>query len=288
MRAGNRVLTTQAPPEEFERIFTEYLERGCDIVYIGCSLKQSGSVNTGSVVAKRLLERYPGAEIFCIDSLIARLSALGDSIVAFQTGTVVKVHVHTMTPGAVLNDCQRFGEFLPLKIENMTLQHHETVIRNDFSPQPQEGKKPFAVVTVASGAGVIEALRAMGADQVIDGGQTDNPSAEEFLAAFRAARAETIFVLPNNASVILAAKQAAGLYEGGGVRVIETRTLGEGYAALSMLSYDSGDADEIEQELRELYPGANIFPVDYDAGASKVNQENRIKLMLAMAKEAAV
>ena len=192
---------------------------------------------------------------FSVEDLIAHLRTLGDSIVAFQTGSVVKVHVHTMTPGAVLNDCQKYGEFLTLKIENMTLQHHETVIRNDFSPEPREEKKPFAVVTVASGAGIIEALRALGADQVIDGGQTDNPSAEEFLAAFRAARAETIFVLPNNANVVLAAKQAAGLYEDGEVRVIETKTLGEGYAALSMLSYDSGDADEIERELREAARG---------------------------------
>ena len=81
MRAGNRVLTTQVPPEEFERIFTEYLERGCDIVYIGCSLKQSGSVNTGAVVAKKLLARYPGAEIFCIDSLNA---SMGEGLLAVR------------------------------------------------------------------------------------------------------------------------------------------------------------------------------------------------------------
>lgn len=71
MRAGNRVLTTQVPPTEFERIFTEYLEAGCDIVYIGCSLKQSSSVHTGMKVAENLLPKYPGASIFCIDSLNA-------------------------------------------------------------------------------------------------------------------------------------------------------------------------------------------------------------------------
>ncbi len=189
---------------------------------------------------------------FSVRELIAYLETLGDSIVAFQTGTVVKVHVHTMMPGQVLNHCQSYGEFLTLKIENMTLQHHETVVQNDFSPKPrEEKKKPFATVTVASGAGIVEALKGLGADYVIDGGQTDNPSAEEFLAAFRAVQAETIFVLPNNSNVILAAKQAAGLYPQSQARVIETKTLGEGYAALSMLSYDSGDADEIERALRE-------------------------------------
>lgn len=81
MRAGNRVLTTQVPPEEFERIFTQYLEQGFDLVYIGCSLKQSGSVNTGAVVAKKLLERYPGASIYCIDSLNA---SMGEGLLAVR------------------------------------------------------------------------------------------------------------------------------------------------------------------------------------------------------------
>lgn len=81
MRAGNRVLTTQVPPEEFERIFPQYLEQGFDLVYIGCSLKQSGSVNTGAVVAKKLLERYPGASIYCIDSLNA---SMGEGLLAVR------------------------------------------------------------------------------------------------------------------------------------------------------------------------------------------------------------
>lgn len=81
MRAGNRMLTTQVPPEEFERIFTQYLEQGFDLVYIGCSLKQSGSVNTGAVVAKKLLERYPGAGIYCIDSLNA---SMGEGLLAVR------------------------------------------------------------------------------------------------------------------------------------------------------------------------------------------------------------
>ena len=81
MRAGNRVLTTQVPPEEFERIFIQYLEQGFDLVYIGCSLKQSGSVNTGAVVAKKLLERYPGASIYCIDSLNA---SMGEGLLAVR------------------------------------------------------------------------------------------------------------------------------------------------------------------------------------------------------------
>lgn len=81
MRAGNRVLTAQVPAEEFDRIFRKYLDEDNDIVYIGCSLKQSGSVNTGSVVAKKLLEHFPDAQVFCIDSLNA---SIGEGMLAIR------------------------------------------------------------------------------------------------------------------------------------------------------------------------------------------------------------
>ena len=81
MRAGNRILTTQVPPAEFERIFTEYLEKGCDIVYIGCSTKQSSSVFTGEKVAQELMQKYPGAEIYCVDSLNA---SIGEGMLAVR------------------------------------------------------------------------------------------------------------------------------------------------------------------------------------------------------------
>lgn len=81
MRDGNRILTTQVPTDEFVRVFTQYLEQGCDIVYIGCSLKQSGSVNTGAVVAQKLMQDYPDASIFCIDSLNA---SMGEGMLAIR------------------------------------------------------------------------------------------------------------------------------------------------------------------------------------------------------------
>ncbi len=84
MREGNRVLTTQVPPDEFTRIFTEYLDKGFDIVYVGCSLKQSGSVNTGAVVARTLLESRPDANIFCVDSMNA---SMGESLLAIKGAT---------------------------------------------------------------------------------------------------------------------------------------------------------------------------------------------------------
>ncbi len=196
---------------------------------------------------------------FDLDKLKAYLETVGDSIVAFISGTVVKVHVHTMTPGTVLDYCQQYGEFLTLKIENMTLQHNETVISNRFDEKREDKKKaekkPYALVTTASGEGIKQTFTELGADYVIYGGQTNNPSTEDFISAFDEVNAKTIFVLPNNGNIIMAAKQAAELYKDSDVRVVPSHNIGEGYAALTMLSYDSGDADAITKELEEAMQG---------------------------------
>lgn len=192
---------------------------------------------------------------FSVEKFIEHLQTLGDSIVCFQTDTIVKVHIHTMTPGAVLDFCQAYGEFLTLKIENMTLQHHETEIRNRFPSENSTEKKPYGLVTVATGEGIKATFEELGADYVIDGGQGKNPSTEDFIEAFDAVNARVIFVLPNNGNIVMAAKQAAKLYQNAEICVIESKNIGDGYAALTMLSYDSDDAETIENELREAMVG---------------------------------
>ncbi len=190
------------------------------------------------------------------------LSTIGDSMVVVKTGSVVKLHVHTMTPYKVLEFCQRFGEFLTIKIENMMLQHNETTQKENAAgvavPAMAEAeanavreRHPFGIVTVATGEGIRQSFCEMGADEVIHGGQTMNPSAEDFLDAFKRVNADTVFVLPNNGNILLAAKQAAQIWRDGDIRVIPTKTIGEGYAVLSMLDLDSGDADLIESEMRD-------------------------------------
>jgi DAK2 domain fusion protein YloV len=189
---------------------------------------------------------------FNVQDIIDFLSTVGDSIVAFQTGTIVKVHVHTMTPWKVLQFCQNYGEFLTLKIENMTLQHnetHEEPKKSTLKTHVQRARRDFAVVVVTTGEGLIETFKEMGADYVISGGQTNNPSSEEFIRAFEEVNADHVFVLPNNSNVILAAKQAAEMYKDSDIRVIESKSVGEGYAALSMLDYSSANADEIQATL---------------------------------------
>ena len=208
---------------------------------------------------------------FSVGNFIEQLQKLGDSIVCFQNGTIVKVHIHTMEPGVVLNHCQKYGEFLTLKIENMTLQHHETEIRNRFPTEQSTAKKDFALVTVATGDGIRATFEELGADFVIDGGQGKNPSTEDFMEAFDAVNARTIFVLPNNGNILMAARQAAELYQSADVRVVPSKNIGDGYAALTMLSYDSGDADAIASDLLDAMQGVTTGMVTRSIRNAKID-----------------
>ena len=191
-------------------------------------------------------------EAFDVSVLTECLKDVGNSIAAFKNGSAVKLHIHTMTPDTVLAFCRQYGEFLTVKIENMSLQHNNVASEKE---EPESERKPFGVVAVASGDGIKEMFTQSGADVTVDGGQSMNPSAEELMHAFDRVNADTVFVLPNNSNIVLAAKQAAELYTRSNVRVIESHTIGDGYAALSMLSYESGDADIIEQELTDAMQG---------------------------------
>lgn len=192
---------------------------------------------------------------FQVSELIDYLNSVGDSVVCFQEGTVVKVHVHTKKPGDILNRMQQYGEFLTFKMENMTLQHNENHMSEKLAPKARQPHKPFGVVSVAAGEGIKEAFAAQGCDAVVDGGQSMNPSAEDLIAAFRSVNADVIFVFPNNSNIILTANQAAQLYQDARVRVVPTKTIGEGYAAISMLDTTVGDADAIVAELEEVIAG---------------------------------
>ena len=115
----------------------------------------------------------------------------------------------------------------------------------------KQSRKAFGVVTVASGAGLADTFRELGADVVIEGGQTMNPSVERFIHAFDQVDADTIFVLPNNSNILLTARQAAELYDKADIRVIPCKTLGEGYYALANMDTEAGDADTLEAALSE-------------------------------------
>lgn len=182
------------------------------------------------------------------------LGTVGDSIVTVRNGSIVKLHVHTRTPQKVLDFCQQYGEFLKVKIENMSLQHNNTVTE-EKEKAPAKERRKYGVVAVACGEGLKSTFRERGADVIVDGGQSMNPSAEDFIAAFDEVNADVIFVLPNNGNIVLTAEQAAHLYERSDVRVIKSTTVGAGYAALSMLDTSSDDVDTIVEDLNMAMDG---------------------------------
>ena len=172
-----------------------------------------------------------------------RLEALGcDSIVAIRDGDLLKVHAHTSTPSDILTLCQTYGEFLNVKIENMSLQHSER--EQTAVPKKKKPHKCYGVVTVATGTGMKALFESLGADVIIDGGQTGNPSAEQFLSAFEELNVDHILVFPNNGNILLTAQQAAELWDGVPVNVIPTKTLPQGYSALSVFNPAMTDLED--------------------------------------------
>ena len=184
------------------------------------------------------------------------LKTVGDSIVSFKDGTIVKVHVHTMTPEKVLGFCRRFGEFLTVKIENMSVQHSSRIqsVEKEEDTEQKRPEKECAVIAVCSGDGIKRTFEDLGVDFIIDGGQTSNPSAEDFIKAFDAVNARHIFVFPNNSNIILAARQAASMYDRSDVHVFKNKDLGSGYVGAATIDRDSSP-DEIIAAVDEAMAG---------------------------------
>lgn len=152
------------------------------------------------------------------------LEQLGDSLLVVSTGEVTKIHVHTNHPGQVLEHGLALGDLTDIKIENMKAQ-----AERNFAQAPQ---KELAIIAVSAGEGLNDIFKSMGVDKIITGGQTMNPSTEEFLDAINKVRAKNVIVLPNNKNIILTAEQASKISEQAQVYVVPTRTIPQGIAAL--------------------------------------------------------
>ena len=182
---------------------------------------------------------------FDVKELIKFLETIGDSIVAVKTNSIVKVHVHTLTPYKALEYAQRFGEYLTVKIENMTLQHND-LNKKEVKKIKKERTK-YGIIAVLNGQGLKDTFYDLGVDVIIDGGQTSNPSIESFIEAFDECNADNIFVFPNNSNIIMAANKAKELYSKANVIVIKSKNIGEAYSSISLLDYSSDNLDEIKE-----------------------------------------
>ena len=192
------------------------------------------------------------------------LSSIGDSLVLVDDEEIIKVHVHTNDPGRALHEAIEYGSFVTVKVENMRLQHTEKVMsEKELAPKIAEPEKPIGVVSVCAGAGLADVFTNLGVDAIISGGQTMNPSTQDILEAVNKVPAETVFVLPNNKNIIMAAQQVDALTPKN-VVVISSKTVPQGVTA--MLSYNpEGSVEENTEAMTEALGSVDTMQITYAA-----------------------
>ena len=198
------------------------------------------------------------------EALRAFLDGIGDSLVLVEDEEIIKVHVHTNDPGKALHEAMDYGSFVTVKIENMRLQHTEKVMNESAqAPKIAEPEKPLGVVSVCAGDGLADVFMNLGVDGIISGGQTMNPSTQDILEAVNKVPAETVFVLPNNKNIIMAAQQVDDLTEKK-VIVIPSKTVPQGVTA--MLSFNpDGSVEENTEALTEALSTVDTMQITYAA-----------------------
>ena len=198
------------------------------------------------------------------EALRAFLAGLGDSLVLVDDEEIIKVHVHTNDPGAALHEAINYGSFVTVKIENMRQQHTEKVMtESEKVPKIAEPVKPIGVVSVCAGNGLADVFQNLGVDGIISGGQTMNPSTQDILEAVNKVPAETVFVLPNNKNIIMAAEQVDALTPKN-VVVIPSKTVPQGITA--MLSFNpDGEIQENVDALTEALDTVETMQITYAA-----------------------
>ncbi len=219
------------------------------------------------------------------------LESIGDSIVVVSDDDIVKVHVHTNDPGLAIQRALTYGSLTSMKIDNMREEHNERVIKDAAKAsaekkETEEGKKPGAdkprkkagFIAVSMGEGLGEIFTGLGVDYLIQGGQTMNPSTEDMLNAIAEVNADTIFILPNNSNIILAAEQAKQLTEDKEIIVIPSRTVPQGITAIINYVYDKApeeNATRMTQEMKKVKSGQVTYAIrDTSIDGKEIKQGN--------------
>ncbi len=200
------------------------------------------------------------------------LSSIGDSIVVVSDDDIVKVHVHTNDPGKAISKALTYGSLTRMKIDNMREEHQEKLIKDaekiaaqqaaSAAAIPDEPKKDVGFISVSIGEGIGQIFRDLGVDYLVEGGQTMNPSTEDMLLAVDEVNADTIFILPNNKNIILAANQAKAMTKEKNIIVIPTKTVPQGISA--MISYNAElSAKENEEAMKEGSQSVSTGQITY-------------------------
>ncbi len=220
----------------------------------------------------------------------------GNSLVVVRDEEIVKVHVHTLTPGEILNYAQQYGEFLKLKIENMTEQHHALengakveahvdLVNEEVEKEediPEYVDEHNAIIAVSSGSGISQYFKEIGVTLIVSGGQTMNPSSEDFLAAINKLDTDNIFILPNNSNIVMAANQAADLANESGrnVFVIPSKTIPQGIVAALNFDPETDPEENLKNmklSLKRIKSGEITFSIrDCEIGGLKIAKDDFI------------
>ena len=192
------------------------------------------------------------------------LSTIGDSLVVVADDDIVKIHVHTNDPGLAIQKALTYGSLSRIKIDNMREEHQEKLIKDserlaaqqkaeeEAKEKKEEPRKKYGFIAVSVGEGLSEIFKGIGADYIIEGGQTMNPSTEDMLEAIEKVHAETVYILPNNKNIILAAEQAKSLSEDTKVYVVPSKTVPQGITALINFAPDLTAEENMEQMSEEM------------------------------------
>ncbi len=210
------------------------------------------------------------------------LLQMGDSLVLVQDEELVKVHVHTNQPGVAITLGQKYGDLQTMKVENMRLQHgavvesiHEHDHNHDHKEEVnfqavKEERSKYGIIAVCFGDGIKQAFKELGVDYIIDGGQTMNPPTEEFIKAVKAVNAENVIILPNNSNVILSAEQTLALCEDQNIRVLKTKSIGQGYASL-MVFDNTQEMDDNVEAMSEIVANMTTAELTYSVRDTEMN-----------------
>jgi hypothetical protein len=207
--------------------------------------------------------------------LRAYLESIGDCVVVVDDDNIIKVHVHSNCPGTVIQSALKYGQLINIKIDNMRYQHKNAEVGVESGKQPvmpiiAQPENEYGFVAVCAGDGLQELFSDLGVDVVVSGGQTMNPSTDDILNAINQTPAKTVFVLPNNKNIIMAAEQAIPLASDREVRVLQTKTIPQGISAMLMFD-ETQDADENQMAMMEAASAVETGQVTFAARDSEVD-----------------
>ncbi len=207
------------------------------------------------------------------------LETVGDSIVVVSDEDIIKIHVHTDNPGLVIEKALTIGALDNLKIDNMRIQHTNKIeFATEEKKEDKGPKKPLAFISTSMGSGLSELFENLGVDKIIEGGQTMNPSADDFIKAINALHAENIIILPNNKNIVLAANQAAELCADKKIFVIPTKTIPQGLSVmLNYVPQSEFDMDQLIEEMKDSISRVKTGLVTYAVRDTKIDDKEIVQ-----------